>query len=114
MKIKIIDNNSRTRVYYKEYKNKKSKYKGVYLNPALKKKQWIVKICFRMKYLHIGSYLTEIEAAAAYDRAVSTLLAEPQLNGGEFPEVLKVEFSTKTLEKLNTRLEKIQELIKVK
>ena len=67
-----------------------------------------------MKYLHIGSYLTEVEAAAAYDRAVSILWAAPQLNGDDFPEVLLVEFGSKTLEKLNLRLTKIQELIQKK
>jgi hypothetical protein len=115
MKIKIVDNNStRQRTYFKEYKNKRSKYKGVYLNPILKKKPWIVKICIKMKYLHIGSFLTEVDAAAAYDMAVSELLESPQLNKIEFHEVLEVKLSSRALERLNTRLLKLKELIKIK
>ena len=44
-----------------------SKYKGVHWHKLHKK--WAARITFERKQIHLGYYLSEIEAAKAYDRA---------------------------------------------
>lgn len=52
------------------YKNKKSKYMGVYLGYKGKKGQvFIAQITNDNKHFYLGSFLNEIEAAKAYDKA---------------------------------------------
>jgi hypothetical protein len=47
-------------------KNRSSKYKGVYLHGS----RYYAKICVDYKNIHLGSFLTEIDAAKAYNEAV--------------------------------------------
>jgi len=44
-----------------------SKYKGVHWHKLHKK--WAARITFERKQIHLGYFLSEIEAAKAYDRA---------------------------------------------
>jgi hypothetical protein len=75
VKIKVIENSSkRIRVYYKEIKNKSSKYKGVYLKNWAKKKKWAVKISLDGRLFHIDSYEIEEEAAKSYDIVAQELI----------------------------------------
>lgn len=122
MKIKIIDNNpKRQRIYYREAASKASKYKGVYYNTKLKKKKWIVKICYKMIYYYIGSFDLEDKAASAYDWAILKILEQDaiqkanqaQLNfpasSNHFPN-----FSKREAEKLIKRVDLILKSIRDK
>ena len=53
-----------------------SKYKGVYYNSQ--KQKWVAQICYKKKRVstHIGSYMTEIEAAKAYDTKALEMFGE--------------------------------------
>ena len=66
-------------------KNGTSKYKGVCWHK--RDKRWIAGICLNSKLLHIGNFLSEKQAALAYDKKAIELFGDfARLN---FPEIRK-------------------------
>lgn len=54
-----------------------SAYKGVgYRKDGARKKRWVARITVKRKTIHIGLYITEIEAAKAYDIKAAELFGE--------------------------------------
>ena len=75
VKVQVIENSStRTRIYYRDVKDKSSKYKGVYLKHWAKKKKWAVKLSLDGKLYHIDSYEDEQDAAKSYDISAKELI----------------------------------------
>ena len=54
--------------------SRRAKYKGINFMPKLGK--WRARICLNRKQVHIGLYLTDIEAAQAYDREAKKIFKE--------------------------------------
>lgn len=59
---------------HKPWLGSRSKYKGLYLHPQ--NKRWVARITVNKKKRSLGCYATELEAAAAYDRAARKLNGE--------------------------------------
>lgn len=55
-------------------RNSSSKYKGV--SWKLDRKKWLATICFNKKDIHLGYFISEIEAALAYNKAALKYFGE--------------------------------------
>jgi len=61
---------------------KHSRFKGVTLDKSAKKKRWMARIKKDRKNIHIGRFLTEIEASKAYDKKAIELFGKfARING---------------------------------
>ncbi len=104
MKIKVIENSeNRITSYYRDYPNKKSKYKGVHIKPN-RSKPYIVAAMYKGKYLHIGTFDKETSAAKAYDIFAKEVLKSSVLNEHIDISIKSIKLTEQELKYLNKRL----------
>lgn len=53
-----------------------SKFRGVHKHTTLKRTIWVAQICFNKKKIRLGNYMTEIEAAIAYNKGALKYFGE--------------------------------------
>lgn len=109
MRIKFIEESRHRRCQYVvDVKNKTSKFKGVCIRKDRKSSPWTTKVKYKTKDFHLGSYSSELKAAAAYDVFANMFLRNPQLNSEFDVQIIPELLTNQELEELNTKLEKIK------
>lgn len=115
MKIKVSENsNYRNRYYYTDIKDKSTVYKGVHYRKNAKQYPYIVKACYKNKYLHIGSYSSPEIAAKIYDLFAIYFMHSPQLNVEIYPQLKSIQVPIDLIEEAQIRFKDLDGLLKGK
>lgn len=87
--------------------NRTSRYHGVYKNVIYPRKPWSVTITACRKSFNLGYYITEVQAAKAYDFFL-VIYGKSPTNEKLNPEIKDITLHVSQIELLNRRLERIK------